>query len=109
MIRFLQPPIKRLYLKEFPFHLNEKAKHRVKLAGEFSGIVVLTAFLVYVFLNNITPFGITIHYSLLQNSPNLSNPGPKNRVKIENTNGQLTFHQLHDLVYFTTAMPFQFD
>jgi len=99
----------KLYLKEFPFHLNDRAKQRMQIVGQFLGTVLLTAFIAYIFLNNITPFGVTMHYNLGQEENNISELGPKNRVRTENQNGQKTFYQTHDLAYFSTNMPFIFD
>lgn len=107
--RFLQPPRRIHYLKELPFHLDKKALERLRIAGQFLGIILLTAFVAYIFLVNIMPFGITVHYNLQQNDKAISPLGPKNRVKIESINGQNIFHQTHDLIYFTTKMPFAFD
>lgn len=111
MRRFLQPPLRSplVYLKELPFHLDKKAVEKLRIVGQFLGIVLLTAFIVYIFLDNITPFGITIHYDLQQNDKAISSLGPKERVKTESINGQNVFDQTHDLIYFTTKMPFTFD
>src|SRR5258705_7508542 len=105
MIRFLQPPKRfpQIYLKEF--RLTKKQMHKVALFGEFLGIALLTAFLVYVVISNFTPFGLTTHYNSLDLEKNISDLSPKNRVRIENNNGDITYHQFSDLIYFTTKMP----
>src|SRR6266403_5557496 len=102
MRRFLQPPRRILYLKEFSIHLTKETIQKIRVVGQFLGIILLTAFIAYIFLNNLTPFGVTVHYNLQQNATTLSALGPKNRVKTENTQGQKIFHQTHDLIYFTT-------
>src|SRR6185369_8271586 len=109
MSRWLQPPRRILYLKEFPIHLTKETVQKIRIIGQFLGIILLTAFIAYIFLNNITPFGVTTHYTLQQNTANISDPGPKNRVDVEEKNGIKIFHQKHDLIYFNTKMPFIFD
>jgi len=104
-----QKKFPQIYIKEFPFHLNEKAKQKVRNFGQFLGILLLTAFIAYILLNNFAPFGIVMTYSLQTTPKDISQPGPKGRVKIETHNGQIIIHQLHDLVYFSTKMPFLFD
>lgn len=110
MIRFLQPPLRypKFYLKEFPFHLNKKAVERVRSIGRFLGIMLLTAIIGYIVLDNFAPLGIKTHY-VLGNTIHISDPGPKTRVKINVVNEHKMFYQLHDLIYFTTVMPFAYD
>src|SRR5258706_15942642 len=104
MRRFLQPPRRILYLKEFPIHLTKETIQKIRIAGQFFGIILLTGFIVYIFLNNITPFGVTTRFTLKEGGNNISDPGPKNRVSIETVQGQKIFHQKHDLIYFSTKM-----
>lgn len=110
MRRFLQPPKRppMTYLKNLPFHLNVRSIHKIRILGQCIGIILLTAIIAYTILNNFAPLGITIHYSLADEKNNLD-IGPKERIKKITKDGQTMIHQLHDLIYFTTKMPFYFD
>lgn len=94
---------------ELLFTIDSQIIERAKTIGQFLGIIIFTGFITYTILGNIAPFGITTTYTLSQNQPYISVPGPQQRVKISESNGETTFHQKNDLVYFTTSMPFQFD
>ncbi|MDP3941660.1 MAG: hypothetical protein Q8Q49_05120 [bacterium] len=100
---------KTYYQKILPFHVDEIAIRQMKLVGEFFGIIFLTAFVAYVVLYNMSPLGVTANYALDTDGGNISKLGPKERVTEVAQNGQTVFRQTHDLVYFTTKMPFVFD
>lgn len=99
----------KLYIKKIPFHLDTRAISRVRTTGQFLGVALLTAFVTYTFLNNITPFGITVFATLQENNERISDLGPKNRVTTEIISGEKLTKLNHDLIYFSTEMPFQFD
>lgn len=111
MRRFLQPPKRPSlhYLKNLPFHLNQRSMYKMRIVGQFLGIVILTAVIAYTVLNNFAPLGITAHYSLMEGNNNNFELGPKDRINKVTKDGQTTIHQTHDLIYFTTDMPFYFD
>lgn len=111
MINFLhyQKKFPQIYIKEFPFHLNKKAMQRVRILGEFLGVILLTAFIAYILLSNFAPLGVTTEYNSLNDHKDISELGPKNRVKTEINNGSIIYHQFHDLIYFNTNMPFPFE
>ena len=79
-----------------------------KLIGQFLGILLLVSLVGYVVMSNFSPFGMTVAYSL-QQGKNALVLGPKDRVKTELQNGEITVYQIHDLIYFLTPMPFHFD
>lgn len=97
------------YLDELSYYLTEKMIFRLKIFGQFLGIVLLTALLAFIFLGNSAPFGITAQYALGQDSKSISPIGPRNRVESITYNGQQATKLTDDLAYFTTTMPFQFD
>src|SRR4051812_37544532 len=73
--------VKKIYIKSFPFYLDILAKKRVRIAGEFLGIILLTSLVTFTVLSNSTPLGITVQYSLEKNNGDISSLGPNDRVK----------------------------
>src|SRR5258708_309829 len=100
---------RRLYLKEIPVTFNYRTIRQARIVGEFLGIVLLTAIIAFITLDNVTPLGITVQYDLSANSKNFSQLGPKNRVFKSIYYGQLVSKISDDLVYFSTNFPFNFD
>jgi hypothetical protein len=99
----------KFYIKEIPFFLNQKAMYRVRTAGQFLGIVLLSAVIAFTWFSNITPFGITVQYAMEQNTKSISKLGPNDRAQTVDIKGQKMFKQIGDIAYFTTDMPFAFD
>lgn len=99
----------KIYIKEYPFNLTQKSVYRIRIAAQFVFTMLSTAIIVFIFLNNIAPFGITTEYILSNNDKNMSSLGPKNRVIVETKDRQKVFRQTSDLVYFSTNMPFNYD
>jgi len=97
------------YVKMLPFALNEKAVGRFKLITQFFLTILATAAMGFIILDNLSPLGATVAYSLAQSKSNISAPGPKNRVTKTFSDGQIVYKQTHDLIYFTTDIPFYFD
>lgn len=97
------------YLNELAYYLSEKAIQRLKIAGQCSGIILLTAIITFISLSNIEPFGITIQYAMGEDTTDISQLGPRNRVQTITVNGQQANKVTDDLVYFNTNMPFNFD
>jgi hypothetical protein len=72
----------------------------------FSRTVGVTSSVIFIFIIimlNTTPFSLTRYY--FSGTNGLSNPGPSNRVRLENGINK----QQDDLAYFTSKMPFSFD
>ncbi|MEK7570954.1 MAG: hypothetical protein AAB553_01655 [Patescibacteria group bacterium] len=89
---------------------NHNPIMKLRLVGQFLGLICLTGFLAYIVLQNLSPFGATIHYSSAVNKDkSLLVPGPRERVSMEKTDQGVIFKQTHDLIYFTTKMPLRFD
>ncbi|MGH7203970.1 MAG: hypothetical protein ACREHC_06000, partial [Candidatus Levyibacteriota bacterium] len=106
----LLPAPKNLLLSPLSsFYLSEQAIQRIRLGGQFLGIILLTGFLGYIFFINLAPFGIKLQYASEYDHKDISEIGPKARVKSENDNGNTIFYLLGNLVYFTTKMPLNFD
>jgi hypothetical protein len=99
----------KFYLKEIPFYLNKNAIYRIHTAGQFLGILVLTAIITFTILSNMTPFGVNIHYNLNDINSNISQIGPGDRVTIQKINGEKITKIQGDYVYFTTKIPFNFE
>lgn len=95
------------FVSELPFTIDDKAKRRLQNVGQYFGIVLLVGLIGYLFLNYNA--SVTVHYNLSQKSKDLSQLGPKARVASATVDGQQITKLTDDLVYFTTAMPFQFD
>lgn len=100
---------RRRYLKEIPIPFDLKTIRRAKNAGQFIGVVFLTAIIAFTFFNNVTPLGLTVTYDLSQNTNGMSQLTPMNRVSQTKYYGQPVTKIINDLVYFTTDMPFTFD
>ncbi|HYK08313.1 MAG TPA: hypothetical protein VEW42_02310, partial [Candidatus Eisenbacteria bacterium] len=80
-----------------------------RLIGQFFGIVLLVSLVGYILISNFSPFNVTTEYSLTSKTNAISPLGPKDRVGVQSVGGQKFFVQKHDLIYFTTPMPFQYD
>lgn len=90
-------------------YLSSNSIKNLYFSGQFLGISFTTAFLAFIFLNNITPFGVTVKYELQSKGKNISELSPADRVKTVVVNENKIYKQIDDLVYFTTNVPFQFD
>jgi hypothetical protein len=97
------------YTNGINYYLNTKTIDRLKILGQFLGIILLTSVIAFTFLNNVTPFGVTVQYASEQQSENISDLVPSNRTIKEVIDGRKVFKQIDDLIYFSTLMPFQFD
>lgn len=98
-----------LYIKEIPFHLNQKSIHKLRLLAQFICTVSVTAIIAFVIINNLLPFGEEVQYQMGHTTDDISPLGPKGRVSTKVQNGEKIFYQSHDLLYFSTKMPFPFD
>lgn len=104
------PSSKRVYLKE-TFHLSPRRVRTYRLLSQ--GIFGMMSVLILgmILFNNFAPFGMTFTYSSDSKVEDDSTLilGPKGRVSKSTINGDDVFLQRHDIVYFTTKMPFKFD
>jgi|GEM_PF-2371595 len=98
-----------LYKKELSFSLNYHSLHILQLTLQFFFTLFATALIAFIILENIAPLGATVYYSSDQNTINISPIGPVSRVQIKKIGGKKVTVQTHDLVYFTTTMPYNFD
>jgi hypothetical protein len=102
-----------LFIKHYSIgvveYFSEQRIERLKMIGMFFGILLFTGFLGFIILNNMTPLGLSVKYSLSKNSDNISSLGPKTRVQTINLDGEPAYKQTQNLIYFTTTMPFDFD
>lgn len=109
LIKLFHPSFKtKLYIKE-TFHLNQRRIEHARMYSQFIFGTIGWAVVVFVILNNFSPFGTTFSYNMEQKDKNISALGPKDRVQEIHTNGTLVHKQSNDLIYFTTKMPYHFD
>lgn len=111
--------IKQLYRRHLQFVKNYYSDiylyfthfkiERLKLTGQLLGIFLFSAVTFFILINNLTPFGITMRYSLGQNSKTFSTLGPKDRVDQIGNKDNIEYKVKGNLVYFTTTVPFDFD
>jgi len=97
------------YLTELSYYLSEKTIFKLKNTGQFLGLIFFTAIITFISLSNIAPLGITTQYAMGQDTTDISQLGPKNRVQTITLEDQQVTKVTDDLVYFTTSMPFNFD
>src|SRR3989337_168822 len=89
--------------------MTHTTKHRLKNIGRALGIMVITGFITYLLLNNIAPYGTTLYYSSSGTDNTLIGFGPKDRVQQKTYDNEIIFEQTHDIMYFTTKIPFKVD
>lgn len=89
--------------------MSHTTKNRLKNIGRALGIIVITGFIAYLLLNNIAPYGTSLYYSSSGKDNSFIGFGPKDRVQQKTYANEVVFEQTHDIMYFTTKMPFQFD
>lgn len=79
------------------------------LARSFS-LVLVALLIIYLAWQNWAPFGKRVEFSLTnQNSQQRIELGPADRVHKESPGSGIIYRQVHDLVYFSTTLPFQPD
>lgn len=98
-----------IYIKEIPFYLNTKSVYKLRLIAQAFCTMGVTAAIVFVLLNNLSPLGEKVNFTMGDGKNNISDLGPKARVNVKWVDGKKIFYQLHDLVYFSTNIPFTFD
>jgi hypothetical protein len=103
------PYKRRFYTKYFPPVLHPRTVKRLQLLTQFFCTVGTTIILGLIFLFNLAPFGVTMQYASELDTTDISDIGPKDRVRVHIQNGEKITSQTHDLTYFSTNMPFKFD
>jgi hypothetical protein len=99
----------KIYIKEIPFLINKNAIYRVRTAGQFLGLILFCATIVFIFLVNLMPFGVTVKYSLDRDHDIFTQLEPNNRVVKFTQNGKTIYKQISDYIYFNTKLPYNFD
>lgn len=85
-------------------HNHLKKFHTI---GTISGIILLVSTLSYLFL--IDNMSFTTRYTMSDNTKQLSQLGPNDRIEAVTDNSTPATKMIHDLIYFTTIMKFHYD
>src|SRR6266568_117116 len=75
--------------------LSEKTASRLSMWVQFLFIILATATVFFLILDNLAPFGVDEEYTLQKNPKNISTLGPTNRVEKITRQGQTVFNQTH--------------
>lgn len=100
---------KHYYVKFIPIYFDAKELARLRSIGQFLGIIISTALIAYILLQNLAPLGVTMTYTYDPKSNNITDLGPKTRLTTYIQNNIQVIRQTGDYIYFKTKMPYNFD